>query len=433
MRVLQLQPGALVGEYRVIQRVASGGMGTIYSAEHPIIGKKVAIKVIRPNLSRYGSSVERFLQEARAVTALGHPNIVDIFAFGTLPDGRSYFVMEWLVGENLYERITRAPIDLREAIVIIDQIADALEAVHDKGMIHRDLKPENVFLVPARSRRPWRVKLLDFGVAKLLRESGTRRLTLPGVLLGTAEYVAPEQVQGAAITEKTDIYSFACLAYDILSGRPPFEDPDLDTVLMAHVNQEPPVLRHLSPLVPEELSDLLHAMLAKEPERRPSLSELRDLLHALGAADTGRHVLSPTGDAPAVPLLAAGSARVQLVDEPPPPPPAPVTAQLAPEAPRRRGHKRLALAALAALTVIAGVAVAWPRAARPASVVIEMDVAARVEIDGDVFAEGTRVRIRAPAGEHVIEVTAPGRKTVRRTVSLRPGATTMLFVPMARE
>jgi serine/threonine protein kinase len=341
----QLSAGTKVGEYRVIGRAATGGMGTIYEAEHPVIGKKVAIKVIGNDLSLFGSHVERFVEEARAVSALGHPNIVDVFTFGTLPDGRCYFVMEWLAGETLAQRIARGAIDLPEAVSILDQIADALEAVHEKGMVHRDLKPDNVVLVPVRSRhRPWRVKLLDFGLAKLWAARDPRR-TIPGLVLGTPEYLSPEQVRGHAVSDKADIYAFACLAYEVLCGRVPFDAEAADAVMTAHVVAEPPPAASLSPRVPEAISDLLLHMLAKDPACRPSLALMRDVLAAAVAA-------------PVAPMFALGSAPLSVA---PPPPAAPETPGTIDEpVPELRPHLRWArLAAAAAAATAAVAAAAW--------------------------------------------------------------------------
>src|SRR5438445_513907 len=162
----ELQPGMMVGEYVVEGKLGEGGMGAVYSATHPLIGKKAAIKVISAALCTDTAQVERFVQEARSVNQIGHPNIVDVFAFGTLPDGRSYFVMAWLKGQSLADRVAKGGMSLPEAVEIMEQASAALEAAHEKGIVHRDLKPDNVYLVNVRGNRQL-VKLLDFGIAKL--------------------------------------------------------------------------------------------------------------------------------------------------------------------------------------------------------------------------------------------------------------------------
>ena len=147
----ELAPGSLAGEYRIEKKIGEGGMGAVYGAKHPLIGKRAAIKVIKRELSANPEAVDRFVREAQAVNTIGHPNIVDIFSFGVLPDGRSFFVMEWLQGESLRERLER-PLTYAEAIDIVETIAKALLAAHEAGVIHRDLKPDNVFLVGGQGR-----------------------------------------------------------------------------------------------------------------------------------------------------------------------------------------------------------------------------------------------------------------------------------------
>src|SRR5215470_5789642 len=201
-----LDAGQMVGEFEVGKMLAVGGMGVIYSATHPVIGKRAAIKVLHPRLCDDQEAVERFLIEARAANQIGHPNIVDIFAFGVLSDGRSYMAMEWLPGESLAQRIERGPLTLEESLVVLEQTADALEAAHEKGIVHRDLKPDNIFLVPVRGRTM--VKILDFGIAKLLvEESRDGKSTRPGAIMGTPGYLAPEQARAMPVDGRTDIYA----------------------------------------------------------------------------------------------------------------------------------------------------------------------------------------------------------------------------------
>ena len=197
--------GADVGGYIVEGELGRGGMGVVYAATHPMIGKRVAIKVIKPSLSNNPATVERFVQEARSVNQIGHPNIVDIFAFGALPDGRSYLIMDLLVGESLRKRVKRGAIPVEDAIRILDEIAGALAAAHDKGFIHRDLKPDNVFLNEQGGRSD--VKLLDFGLAKLTANALSSRAfrTATGAMLGTPDYMSPEQLKGSGVDHRTDI------------------------------------------------------------------------------------------------------------------------------------------------------------------------------------------------------------------------------------
>ena len=269
-----LVAGAIVGEYRVEKKIGEGGMGAVYSAMHPLIGKRAAIKVISSALGTDASAVNRFVQEARSVNQIGHPNIVDVFAFGELPDGRNYFVMEYLQGESLAERIERTAMPLGDAIEILDQVADALEAAHEKQIVHRDLKPDNVYLAAVRGGRTM-VKLLDFGIAKLSAPEGGVQKTRTGMMMGTPGYLSPEQARGKNVDHRTDVYALGCMVFEIVCGRLPFvADNAMDIVLM-HMTAPPPRASEIWPDIPPPLDELLARMLEKEAEARPSLPEVR--------------------------------------------------------------------------------------------------------------------------------------------------------------
>jgi eukaryotic-like serine/threonine-protein kinase len=277
-----LAPGTMVGEYAVEGQLGEGGMGTVYAAVHPVIAKRAAIKVLHPALSVNREMVERFIQEARSVNQIGHANIVDIFAFGTLPDGRSYFVMERLQGESLRERMQAGEIPIRDVLAILETITIALEAAHDKGVVHRDLKPDNVFLVDFKRDRPL-VKLLDFGIAKLLGDgSALTERTRTGNLLGTPGYISPEQARGHAVDHRTDIYALGAMAYELLTGELPFLADNGADMIAKHLHAPPPSARAANPRVPAALDKLIVRLLAKDPDRRPSLAETRAHLRAYG-------------------------------------------------------------------------------------------------------------------------------------------------------
>ena len=258
-----------------------GGMGVVYAATHPVIGKRAAVKVLRPELSREPAAVERFVTEARSVNQIGHPNIVDIFAFGTTPDGRSYYVMDLLAGESLRARLKRSgALHISEAANVIDETASALMAAHEKGIIHRDLKPDNVFMVSTPGRWP-EVKLLDWGLAKLVSPTNKFR-TLTGSVLGTPVYMSPEQARAADTVDfRTDIYSLGVMSYELLAGEPPFRKrTTLDTII-AHQEDRPPPLADRVFGLPEELLQLIEAMLAKSPDDRPTLAAVHTVLKRL--------------------------------------------------------------------------------------------------------------------------------------------------------
>ncbi|MGZ3439401.1 MAG: protein kinase domain-containing protein [Polyangia bacterium] len=289
----ELQPGTWVGEYQIESKLGQGGMATVYAGLQPVIGKKVAVKVMARHLCIDPVQVERFVQEARAVNQIGHPNIVDVFAFGALPDGRSYFVMEWLQGETLAARLRRGWLSVPEAVAITFQICDGLAAAHDKGIVHRDLKPENVFLVPVRNRRML-VKLLDFGIAKLLGRRDARvDRTADGMTPGTPSYMSPEQTRGKDVDHRTDIYSLGVTAFEMFCGRRPYLGQEPVDILYQHVHAVPPAPSSLRPDIPLQLERLIVQMLEKKADRRPTipvieerLAEVRDGMSA-SLGDTG--------------------------------------------------------------------------------------------------------------------------------------------------
>src|SRR5262249_53115214 len=270
--VFTLEPGAVLGEYKIEGKIGEGGMGTVYAAVHPVIGKRAAIKVLRKDLCEDPYSVERFMDEARVVNQIGHLNIVDVFAFGEMLDGRHYLVMEFLRGETLRARMDRGRVELAEACAILRPLARALEAAHGKGVIHRDLKPDNVFLVEVPDE-PARVKLLDFGIAKLAREDHRISRTATGAMVGTPQYIAPEQAKGHTIDANVDVYALGGIAFELTTGRPPFVADNAMEIVAKHLMEQPPRPSQLAQ-VPSELDDLILAMLAKEPKSRPSLAQV---------------------------------------------------------------------------------------------------------------------------------------------------------------
>jgi serine/threonine-protein kinase len=264
--------GMMVGEYRIESKLGEGGMGCVYGAIHPVIAKRAAIKILHPEFSAKPDIVERFIQEARSVNQIGHPNIVDIFSFGALPDGRPYLAMEYLNGESLRTRLRRRRLPMREVFDVVETISNALAAAHGAGIVHRDLKPDNIFLVEGT----WggaRVKLLDFGVAKLLGDDKPIH-TRTGNLLGTPAYMSPEQARGRAVDHRTDIYALGALFFEMLTGALPFPAKNTADMLSSHLHTPPPSPRTRNSTVPPELDRLVLAMMAKDPNARPTLSDV---------------------------------------------------------------------------------------------------------------------------------------------------------------
>ncbi len=275
----KLAKGTDVAGYLIDEEIGRGGMGHVYSATHRMIGKRAAIKVLKPDVSRSPIIVERFIQEARAVNQIHHPNIIDIFAFGALEDGRAYHIMDLLIGESLRKRLKRGALHPSEAASVVEETALALTAAHEKGFVHRDLKPDNIFLQSRENRWP-EVKLLDFGLAKLMPEAGFSPFkTKTGVMLGTPEYMSPEQARGTGVDYRTDVYALGIVMFEIMAGRRPFiSKGDAFATLMMHAEEPPPSLHDYVPDLPEEMVQLVDTMLAKDPAARPSLAAVRTVI-----------------------------------------------------------------------------------------------------------------------------------------------------------
>jgi serine/threonine-protein kinase len=263
-----LEPGELVGEYRVEGRLGEGTYGTVYRGVHPVIGKAAAIKVLKRQYSANPEMVSRFISEARAVNQIRHRNIIDIFSFGLLPDGRHYYVMEVLEGRSLEDVVKeRGRLTPDEAMPILRQLARALGAAHAAGIYHRDIKPENVFLGFDDDGQPV-PKLLDFGIAKLHADEG-RHKTRSGTPMGTPLYMSPEQIRGGPIDHRADIYSFGVLVHEILTGSVPFDGTSVIDVLMKHTSAQAPAMSSVCADVPGALDAPVLHMLEKEPAHRP--------------------------------------------------------------------------------------------------------------------------------------------------------------------
>ena len=274
--------GQTVGNYNITAKLGEGGMGTVFLAEHPVIGSRVALKAIHPEYARSPEVVSRFVNEARAVNQIGHDHIIDIHDFGTTPAGDFYFIMEYLNGEMLSDQRGRQVVfSPARALNIVAQIADALAASHERGVIHRDLKPDNIFLI-TRDGRPDFVKVLDFGLAKLTTLSGAvpAYTTDAGIIMGTPYYMSPEQCEGRAeLDHRTDVYSLGVILFEMLTGQVPFAGEGFGEVMTKHISLPPPAARRFVPDLPIALEAILSRALAKDPGARfQTMTEFREVL-----------------------------------------------------------------------------------------------------------------------------------------------------------
>jgi tRNA A-37 threonylcarbamoyl transferase component Bud32 len=369
--------GKTIGNYVVRRQLGQGGMGAVYLAEHPAIGKQIALKVLNPELAAQPEIVNRFFNEAKAVNEIRHPNIVDIIDFGLLPAGGPadppivYFLMEFIDGTSLTELLRReAPLPWARASAIALQIADALAASHRKGIIHRDLKSDNVMLV-SRGREHDFIKLLDFGIAKLTGNPSNTHRTRTGMLMGTPQYMSPEQCEGrSSIDHRTDVYSLGILLYQMLTGSVPFGGDTFGEVLMQQMAIPPLAPSLIAPQIPEHVELIVLKALEKSADLR--YARMEDMILAL--QDPRRYVEARGGSAgflisPVLrdPALAGSKAAMALI--------ASATgraasttlggsAAQATAAPAKRGMSgigKLAIAAGTAAIVIAGLVVAARR------------------------------------------------------------------------
>ncbi len=282
------------GRYLIEAKLGEGGMGVVYAARHVIIDKRVAIKVLKKEAQEEETAAQRFIQEAKSASKIGHVNIVDITDFGVLPDGSAYFVMEFLEGQTLGQAIAEGPLAARRVVSVAAQIARGLNAAHGKGIIHRDLKPENIFLLE-RDGESDVVKIVDFGIAKVqsgLNGPSGQRLTQIGMVLGTPEYMSPEQATGKETDHRVDEYALGCMMYEMMTGEVPFRGDTSAGTLTKHVFDQvvPPSRKRPDLAISPALEAVVMKTLAKKPdERYPGMKELLEALDAVGGAiESGR-------------------------------------------------------------------------------------------------------------------------------------------------
>ena len=273
----------LAGRYKVLARIARGGMSSVYLARHVLIERLSAIKVLRRDLCDDPIQRDRFLREARAVNRINHENIIEIVDYGESEDGRVFLVMEYLPGESLLQRISRGPIAPLRALEIAKQIVSGLGRAHQMGVIHRDLKPDNILLLPSNNGSEV-VKVLDFGIAKMLDQPA---LTATDKIFGTPGYIAPEYASGNPIDGRSDLYSLGVVLYEMVTAQLPFDVEFPGDLLLHHMTEPPIPPRTRNPAVPEPVERLILQLLAKDPAQR-----YRDAYHLIEDLESVSQTLS---------------------------------------------------------------------------------------------------------------------------------------------
>jgi serine/threonine protein kinase len=291
-------------QFRIVERIGAGGMGSVYKAEQPDMNRFVAVKILHPRYAGRQDLVARFRREARAMSQLSHPNTARVFLYGVLEDGSCYFVMEHLVGKNLAQVVrSEGPMDPARAIRIMTQACGALEEAHHAGIVHRDLKPENIFLTSQGGITDF-PKVLDFGLAKVTEKQmrpGSLVLTREGMVFGTPEFMSPEQARGKTLDARSDIYSLGIIFYELLTGKLPFEAKHSIEYIQLHVSTAPAPMSQRVPglTFPPALDAAVARALAKDPDHRyPS---------AMAFASALQEALTPSSKPPPEPIYASQS------------------------------------------------------------------------------------------------------------------------------
>jgi eukaryotic-like serine/threonine-protein kinase len=328
----------LAGRYVLEAPIGRGGMGEVWRGTDTVLGRQVAVKTIDLRNLRDESGAARFEREARATAGLSHPNVVTVHDSGVEGD-TAYIVMELLPGPSLADLLAEGPLPVDEVVEVGRQVASALDAAHARGLVHRDIKPGNIAYAA-----DGRVRVLDFGITQLTDTTDAQALTATHTVMGTAEYLAPEQAMGGRVDGRADLYALGCVLYALLAGRPPFKAATPVATMMMHANDPVPDVRTLRPETPDWLADLVHGLLAKSPDDRPAGAAT--VASALAARE------SVSGGATTV-LPVAVAATTQRLDAAPPPPVLPPTGPVEPE---RRGVAPLTwllgAVALAAVAVL---------------------------------------------------------------------------------
>jgi serine/threonine protein kinase len=301
----------LNGQFQILQKIGSGGMGAVYKALQPGMNRMVAVKILHPKLANRSDLVSRFRREARAMSHLTHPNTVKVFLYGELDDGSLYIAMEYLDGKNLNQAVrAQGPFEVERALQILISVCGALEEAHQQGIVHRDLKPENIFLCEQGGIKDF-PKVLDFGLAKVTEREmrpGSLILTQEGMVFGTPEFMSPEQAQGKSLTPASDIYSLAVILYEVLTGKLPFEAKNTMDYIQLHVTVLPLSINQRAPerTFPPALWGVIARALEKRPEDR--YASAADFATAMQAVLAGKPIPTFSQSPPATHISASSPA-----------------------------------------------------------------------------------------------------------------------------
>jgi len=299
--------GRTLGEFEVLRKIGSGGMGQVYLARQTSLKRQVALKLLRKDLATNPTAMKRFEDEAVAVASLNHPNIVQVYGAGE-SDGLRYMALEFVDGRNLREHLARkGPPELPVAMSIMKQIAAALQKAHEQGLVHRDIKPENILVT-----KKVEVKVTDFGLSRFFNDPAAVSLTQSGVTLGTPLYLSPEQAQGKTVDHRSDLYSFGVTCYHLLAGEPPFRGTTPVEVALKHITDQPKPLESIRPDLPPELCEIVRRLMLKRPEER--YASARDVTRELNRVNVaaGPHEVIAVAEVPAAPLALSTSQPVAL-------------------------------------------------------------------------------------------------------------------------
>ncbi|MEZ4366260.1 MAG: protein kinase [Kofleriaceae bacterium] len=369
----------IAGRYRLLAKLGEGGMGAVYRAEQLSLKRPIAVKLLRPEMSADAGLVRRFNAEAELAAKLSHPNTVAVFDFGQDTDGTLFIAMELVDGTSLRAELQRGPMPVARVLAIAQQIAASLADAHARGIVHRDLKPDNVML-SQRGRQVDVVRVLDFGIAKLRDDGRTtqQQMTQAGDMLGTPQYMAPEQIRAEPVDGRTDVYALGAIVYEMLTGRLAFEGPTVMAILSKHLTEAPtaPSARRTDVAIPPPLDALVLRALAKDPAQRPATMEAfaDELAAAAGALPTQPTPMVAVGggaSAASTPApITPGPPRVPLAPTSPhvsTPATTPASAVATYVTPRRSRAPYLALAVLAVGGIVAGVVISIRSQATPAA------------------------------------------------------------------